>query len=348
MQRSIPTFAVVVSLLCASFAVAQEEKKVTLNVGDPAPKLDQGEYVKGEPVKELEKGKSYVVEFWATWCGPCVQSIPHLSKLQEQYKEITFIGQNCWENDPAAVKAFVEKMGDKMNYRVALDGGSERTGPMAITWMKAAGANGIPTAFLVDGEGRIAWIGHPMQLDATLAKHKEGKLDVKKEAAARAVEQELNKELSAAFKAEDWDKALAVVDEHAKKNPESTDALLAMKFRLLLRKKDYPAAIEVGRKLSETAKDDDAVMNVIAWSMVDPKGGFENPDLDLALKCAQRAVELSQRNPNYVDTLAHVHAARGDAAKAVELETEAARKAEGDQKQEFEAALARFKTEADK
>src|SRR5260221_10369818 len=43
-----------------------------LSVGDPAPKLEVKEFVKGSPVKSFEKGKNYVVEFWATWCRPCL------------------------------------------------------------------------------------------------------------------------------------------------------------------------------------------------------------------------------------------------------------------------------------
>src|SRR5205085_11915214 len=48
-----------------------------LNVGDAAPALDLKEFVKGTPVA-LEKGKVYVLEFWATWCGSCGARIPHV------------------------------------------------------------------------------------------------------------------------------------------------------------------------------------------------------------------------------------------------------------------------------
>ena len=52
-----------------------------------------------------------------------------------------------------------------MTYRVALDDkASSKKGQMAKTWMEAAGRNGIPSAFLVDTKGVIAWIGHPMEL----------------------------------------------------------------------------------------------------------------------------------------------------------------------------------------
>jgi hypothetical protein len=56
-------------------------------------------------------------------------------------------------------------MGDKMTYRVALDDKStDKKGHMAKTWMEAAGRDGIPSAFLVDTKGVVAWIGHPMEL----------------------------------------------------------------------------------------------------------------------------------------------------------------------------------------
>src|ERR1051326_7331139 len=154
----------VAMLACMTLVLKAEP---TLKVGDPAPKIQNGKYVQGEPVKELKEGKTYLVEFWATWCGRCRVSIPHLNEIHNKYKEqgLVVIGQDCWERDEALVGPFVEKMGEKMTYRVALDDKTENTkGKMADNWMAAAGRNGIPSAFLVDKKGKIAWIGHPMEL----------------------------------------------------------------------------------------------------------------------------------------------------------------------------------------
>src|SRR5260221_74318 len=145
----------------------------TLKVGDPAPKLQTGKWVQSESVKEIEKGKAYIVEFWATWCGPCRVSIPHLNEIHMKYKDkgLVVIGQDAFEQDEGLVAPFVKKMGSKMTYRVALDDkeGSEK-GKMAETWMTAAGQTEIPTAFVVDTKGMIAWIGHPMEQKDTLIK----------------------------------------------------------------------------------------------------------------------------------------------------------------------------------
>src|SRR5947207_870817 len=72
-----------------------------LKVGDAPPKLQPGKWLQGEAVTEFKSDKVYVVEFWATWCGPCKESIPHLNELQKKYKDkgVVMIGQDIWEDD---------------------------------------------------------------------------------------------------------------------------------------------------------------------------------------------------------------------------------------------------------
>src|SRR3954451_6083131 len=167
-----------------------DETKVTLHPGDPAPKLYVSKWVKGEPVKEFEKGKVYVVECWASWCGPCRASIPHVTELQSKYKDkgVTVIGMNVWEREPEAAEPFVKEMGDKMGYSVALDvtdaahPDPSGAGKTAKAWLPAAGRNGIPCSFIVDKDTKVAWIGHPMAMDRPLEQVVAGTFDPKKEA----------------------------------------------------------------------------------------------------------------------------------------------------------------------
>lgn len=152
----------------------------SLGVGDPAPELKVSKWVKGEAVAGLEKDRTYVVEFWATWCGPCKASIPHLTQMAHEYTNVTFIGVDVWEqgaDKDATVAKFVKQMGDKMDYHVAMD--TDDTF-MTENWMKAAGQNGIPAAFLVQN-GKVVWIGHPMAgLEANLKDVSAGSFDLEK------------------------------------------------------------------------------------------------------------------------------------------------------------------------
>jgi thiol-disulfide isomerase/thioredoxin len=157
----------------------------TLRIGDAAPAFKVTQWYKGGPVA-LEPEKAYLVECWATWCGPCVAAFPHLSELAKANKgKLTVIGVNVWERkQPEAVKTFVEAQGDKMSYNVAADG----EGAIGQNWLKAAGRNGIPCAFLVL-KGKIVWIGHPGTLtQALLGSILDGTCDLA--ALARATEQE--------------------------------------------------------------------------------------------------------------------------------------------------------------
>ena len=178
MRPHLTILAAVAACLISAGTRADE----VLNIGDPAPKLAVSSWVKGEKVDGFEPGKTYVVEFWATWCGPCRVSIPHLTEQAHKYKDkgVRFIGVDIWENDTSLVKPFVTEMGDKMDYSVALDtipaAGKPMDGAMAKTWMSAAEEHGIPTAFIIR-DGKIAWIGHPIEMDQPLAKVLDGTWD---------------------------------------------------------------------------------------------------------------------------------------------------------------------------
>ncbi len=116
--------------------------------------MDVAHWVKGNS-SDISKGV-HVVEFWATWCPPCRTSIPHLTDLQNKFKDrgVSVIGVT--NEDLDTVERFVTKMGDKMNYAVAVDkGGTSKE------YMDRFKVRGIPHAFVLK-DGKIAWHGHPM------------------------------------------------------------------------------------------------------------------------------------------------------------------------------------------
>ncbi len=175
--------------LCAAFIVSSllpcsGADAADLKVGSAAPKISVDGWVKGERVRKLEPGTAYVVEFWATWCPPCVASIPHLTELQKANPNIIFIGvagSERTKNAAAGVKKFVAGQGEKMEYRVAIDSDNS----MSKAWMQAAKQGGIPCAFVVGTDGKIAFIGHPTSdqfSEAIAVQSKSSKLPEKKPA----------------------------------------------------------------------------------------------------------------------------------------------------------------------
>jgi hypothetical protein len=206
---------------------------------------------------------------------------------------------------------------------------------MAKTWMAAAGQRGIPAAFIVDGEGKVAWIGHPMQMDKPLAEIVAGTWDIKAAAEAQAVERkagEQTERLNAAIAAKDYDGVLALVDPMIAAEPKREADLGPLKFMTLLRKKSYDEAYAYGGKLVDGAlKDSPQGLNMLAWTIVDPDAkGLEKRDLALALRAATRANELTaNKSPEVLDTLAKVQFDGGDVAKAIETQGRAVELAKG-------------------
>lgn len=338
---------VAITTLCAAWADMSAAQDLVM--GSKAPKLQVSKFIKGEPVKEFEKGKTYVVEFWATWCGPCIATIPHLTKLQKQYKDVTFIGVAIFEKDQDAVDEFVEKMGDKMDYRVALDSVAEDASPddgaMAKNWMEPAGLQGIPAAFIVNGDGLIAWIGHPGEIDDPLEKVAQGKWDIAAEVKkAKKIAEErkkvqtvltrLNKLFGDFQESGDPKELLKELDNAAREVPDRATQFSVIKFQVLAEPKgNVDQALELGAQLLESEIGDDSeALNNIAWMLVNPQRD-KKPDpklLKFALKVAQKADDLEKfEDPSIADTLAKAYFDNGMLEKAVETQERAVKTAPG-------------------
>ena len=327
--NSIFTRAIILASLplLASAAIAD-----TLKPGDKAPSLKFSTWSQGNPTKEFKSGQVYVVEFWATWCGPCKTSIPHLNELAKKYKDkVTVIGASVWESDettPDDIKEFISIMGDKMTYSVAID---TKDGFMATNWMEAAKANGIPTAFIVNQKGQVAWIGHPMDMDEPLEKVVANSWDIEaaKKAAelAAAKEAELEKfytALDPLLSEEKYPEIVALIDNTLKQQPTLNKDLLPLKAEMLMMYDEVKSQKLIAEMVDGILKDDEMSLNYMAWLIVDPEVERKSPDYKLAVKAAKRANELTKgENADILDTYARCLFMNGDKKLAIETQEKA-------------------------
>jgi thiol-disulfide isomerase/thioredoxin len=150
-------------MISAAIVVAAALGADVLTVGSPAPAFSPEKFLSGTEFRALEPGKVYVVEFWATWCGPCLRAMPHLAKLQADNPDIVVVGIAGMERVRDAegrekkVNDFLQSRGGSVGFPIAVD----HDGSMAIAWMNAAKKTSIPCSFVVGKDGRIAYVGHP-------------------------------------------------------------------------------------------------------------------------------------------------------------------------------------------
>lgn len=134
-----------------------------IGVGDKAPDLSVEQWLKGGTVQSFENDKVYLLEFWGTWCGPCIENIPHLSELQKKYSSVglVVIGVATHEFDGRAkLDKFMKDRGSEMEYTVAYDSDLS----MERDWDTGeTGGNNfrLPVCFLIDNKGIVVFTGHP-------------------------------------------------------------------------------------------------------------------------------------------------------------------------------------------
>lgn len=133
-----------------------------LKPGDTPPSMKIEKWFNGTPVNRFEEGKVYVVEFFASWCQPCRKSIPHLNKLQGEFKDqLVVIGLAASESEPNSTRLerLLTAKKDILTYRVAYTS-DEKT---FKDWNWGARNTGLPWAFIIDKKGKLAWFGQPFQ-----------------------------------------------------------------------------------------------------------------------------------------------------------------------------------------
>jgi len=218
-------------LIAAIFFLIASGPASALAVGDKAPPLIVSKWFNGTQVNpDKPDGKTvYVIEFWATWCGPCKKTIPHLNDLQNQYKDKSVVVVGITNEDEKVAAPFISEM--KMNYRIGIDDSDKTTS----VYMK--GIEGIPHSFIVNRDGIIIWSGHPLSgLDDVLSKVIDGSYSIEKVKTRELLQAKLQKALDE----QNIEKSIAACDDMMKEDPVNQKAML-VKLKLLSIKGDSQA-----------------------------------------------------------------------------------------------------------
>ncbi|GIV08732.1 MAG: thioredoxin [Fimbriimonadales bacterium] len=134
----------------AAFLFATMPSGAQLRVGQKMPEMTFKD-LKGNEVKLGGKqDKVYLIDFWATWCGPCLAAIPYMEELYNKYKDrgVVVVGVALDSGTPEEVRAFVEQR--KMSYPIVVPANQQDV-------MRRARVKAFPTMYIVDKKGIIRY-----------------------------------------------------------------------------------------------------------------------------------------------------------------------------------------------
>lgn len=136
-------------------------KSTALLPGEPAPVLECSGWLNADK-SPVEKGRCVLVDFSATWCGPCVECMPHVQEIADKYKERGLVTLIATDEPGDVFEPFA--LQKKLTLPVALEVSREA--------QKAFGVFSWPTAMLIGADGNLAYIGDPrdQNLEAEIEK----------------------------------------------------------------------------------------------------------------------------------------------------------------------------------
>lgn len=322
MARSFVSFVAVIAFLflaCADSAQAQ------IKIGDKAPALVISDWIKGEPV-DLAKNdgkKLHLVEFWATWCPPCIFSIPLLSDLQKKYeKDLTIIGVTSLDdrgNNLSSVKRFVDQQGEKMAYAIAFD----RAGAMQRDYLDAARADGIPYAFLVGRNGELLWHGSPLddRMKEVIEQAVKGTYSIDTARQQDELQRKLT-EASMAYGSGDIEGARSRLVEIAAADPTNEMAISGLfKIDLIDRGDSAKFRQWASGHISSHFGKHEAMLKMAVLLLDNPDLTLRTPDL--AMQAAQAAFDAAPSKAESMAVLALAKYHIADLDRAIDLQTQA-------------------------
>lgn len=270
-----------------------------------------GVWLQGTPVKEWEKDKVYIFEFWATWCGPCLAAMPHMEQLHQAFKDnprMQIVGVNVMDRKtPEALKEFIKNRPSPLNYAMAVDVDGKKT---KEKWLDPLGVNGIPHAFAVKN-GQLIWRGHPARLSKEVMQamlkpdFSAASLSAKgPDAGAREWQyyRETSQKVRELVEKDGKDGAQALLKQVQDSGKLPQDQVIQLKmipFLVLAEQGKFEEAQSVLDAVSREYPDNYRVQIDIAGTLMEGKS-VPSGKMDAALveQCLNRCIEISRKSNN--------------------------------------------------
>ncbi|MFM9997083.1 MAG: hypothetical protein ACKVU4_14940 [Phycisphaerales bacterium] len=324
----------------------------SLKPGDPAPPLGVSTWLKGEPVPAFEPGKTYVIMLAATWTPLFREGIAGLNAVNRRLSDrgVKLVVVSVYENSRTAAETFAKLRGQGIEFSFGVDDvpappagrpddreWASNHGRTAVSWLRAAGRDTLPAAFIVDARGRLAWFGHPTyprgETEEAVRLVLGGELTPDKAAEISRWYQERQQRFEAAeaklrtsTARRDHKTASEAVGELIEiAEPHERSGLYALRMQILL---THLSDERGAKKLAEDAlegphKGDPQVLNAVAWTMMDAVGVAKR-DYALAQRLAEEADRLAEHKiAPIIGTLARAHFEQGKLDEAIEIQTRA-------------------------
>ena len=324
-MKKIPPM--VVLFLLVACATATSEGVPPIVIGDQAPMITDVEWVRGEEIGEWAAGHVYVIDFWATWCPPCIEGLRHLQTLDDRLskEDVHFIAVAVWPTENSKPPEEVLDRLPELKYSLAID----IDNATADALLSASRCSGLPTTMIVDRRSRLAWVGSPDNgFEDSLEVIVSGSYDIAAARQADTIRHRAEVFISGASKAErsgEFLSAIDLIDQAVAVDPDRFSVYRGWQYEIaLLRLEDPQLAKQVAKNLLESPQGDDTYpLSILATRIINnyDQTPEDQRDLDLALHCARTAVE-NNPDPGYDDLalVAEVYALRGDFEAAVTIQ----------------------------
>lgn len=292
----------------------------TLHIGSPVPSLEGLQVVVGENPMDSAPASLLLVHFWEPWNVLGRQSVFLLSRLQREFPQQIRV-LHVTTGDAQAVTEFLDE-------QTPLMGGSQRsslagtfaTDPdrrVALSWNLPQSTSALPTVYLVNAEGILQWSGPGLRCERPLRAVLAGTWNLESAAVTTTALNEIEWGILQNATRGIPSKARQLLED----NPDDPEVAMIL-LDLLLAEEKYGELEEVAQRALEICGNDVDALNRLAWMIV---AASESPRVPLqtALQAAIRAVTLSGRRPETLETLARVHFRRRSIREAIEIQQEA-------------------------